>query len=221
MNEKQRLLSNRLDGLKKTFGRLGDLILINLFFIICSLPIVTIGAAESACYSYLLKVTRGDDHRTPFASFFTDFAKSFKRATPAWLLQLLCMVILAGDFYYAAFLCEPKNTFFLVFSVVLGFVLLCASVWLFPLIARYDNSLKGHLKNSLLMSVAHFPKTVLLVVVWVVCIFFPLISQEILYYFGWIWLMLGFSLPMYLTVLLLRKPLSNEAKAESDEPTED
>ncbi len=217
MDEKRKLLSSTADGFKKTLGRVADLVLLNLFFIICSLPIVTIGAALTASYSYLFRITRGDTHRTPYSEFFKDFVKALKKSTPVWLLQLLCMVILAGDFYYAVFLCEPRNTFFLVFSVVLGFIILSASVWIFPLIARYDNKLKAQIKNAFLMAVAHFPKTLLLVIVWVVCIVFPLLSQFLLYYLGWLWMMFGFSFPMFITALMLRKPFGNEPSPDDEE----
>ena len=40
------------------FGTLGDIIIVNILFILCSIPIVTMGASMSAMYFTLLKKQR-------------------------------------------------------------------------------------------------------------------------------------------------------------------
>ena len=57
---------------------IADLIVLHLLFVICCLPIVTIGAAYSAKYYVAMKIIRGEDSGV-FAPFFKAFIRNFKR----------------------------------------------------------------------------------------------------------------------------------------------
>ena len=45
-------------------GKLGDLILLNILWIVCSIPIVTAGAATTAVYYVTLKLVRDENDGT-------------------------------------------------------------------------------------------------------------------------------------------------------------
>ena len=53
---------------------LADLIILNLLFVICSLPLVTFGAAYSAKYYVAMKIMRGEDTGT-IIPFFKAFGR--------------------------------------------------------------------------------------------------------------------------------------------------
>ena len=89
-----------------------------------------------------------------------------------------------------------------------------ASLWFYPLVARFQNTFKGHLKNAFLLAFAQFPRTLLVLVIWVITLGLPLTVFEILAYLGWLWLLGGFSLPMYWTVKLFRKQLKLDPAQE-------
>ena len=42
-------------------GRIGDIIILNLVFVVTALPVVTIGAAFSALYAVAMNLARGED----------------------------------------------------------------------------------------------------------------------------------------------------------------
>ena len=200
------------EGLKRTLSAAADLILLNFLTILCCVPVVTAGAAWVAGYQHMLRIVRQEETAFPLRSFFTDFRKAFRQATAAWLLQLACLAILAGDYYYAVHVSVPVNRFFLVFSIAMAVGLSCVSVWLFPLMARYENTLRGHLKNAFLMAVALLPRTFLAVVVQLVFLAPPLFFPDIIVYLGWFWVLFGFSLPMFLTAKIFKKQLSSDKK---------
>ena len=208
-------------GLKDALSAAGDLIALNVLYILCCIPVLTVGAAEAACYSGLIRMMRKKNEGLPFRPFFRDFGAVFKQALPAWLLQLVCFAILAGDIWFATVYSEPDNTFFLVFAIVLGAVILLAGMWLYPLMARFRNTLGGHLKNAFLMAFARFPATLLALLVRAVVIAVPFLFSDAFAYFGWFWLLFGFSLPMYAVVKLFHKQLHLDPKAEEDEIGQD
>ena len=54
-------------------GITGDLIILNVLFAICCLPVVTIGAAQAGLYTGLRNVMDRDSGNTPTKSFFKGF----------------------------------------------------------------------------------------------------------------------------------------------------
>ena len=66
--------------LMRLLDRLGTLLILNLLFLLCSLPIVTVGAASTALYTVTLREARGDA-RSILSGFFTAFRKNFWKAT--------------------------------------------------------------------------------------------------------------------------------------------
>jgi uncharacterized membrane protein YesL len=193
---------------------------------VCCLPVITIGAAWTACYAHILRLVRRQETGLPLRTYFADFKKALRTATPAWLLTLLCALIVAGDYYFAVYASNPPNRFFLVFSIVMAAVLLFAAVWLYPLMARYENTVRGHIENAVLLAAGSFPKTLLASAVQLAFFALPLFVPDLFYYFGWLWLMGGLSLPLYLTARIFRKELAcvptpeDEAQAERMEPQE-
>lgn len=195
------------DGLKRALSAAADLILLNFLLILCCVPVVTAGAAWVSAYAYVLRLLRGEEQGFVFRPFFADFRKGFRKSTGTWLIMLVCFAILAGDYDYAAYVSSPVNRFFLIFSIVMAVVILLAAVWLFPLMARFENTLKAHIKNAFLMAVAELPRTILALVIWILFLALPFLILDLFVYLGWIWVLFGFSLPMYLTARIFRKRL--------------
>jgi uncharacterized membrane protein YesL len=207
MREKFAYLSKILG---RTLAKAGDLIITNMLFILCCIPVFTAGAAEAACYARLIRIARRGDEGLQIAAFFRDFRASFKKATLAWLLELACLIVFAGDIWFAVVYSDPDNKFFLIFAIIAAAAVLLAATWLYPLIARFDNTLGGHIKNSFLMVFARFPATLLAFAVRAGMLAVPILFFDAFVYLGWFWLLFGFSLPMYLTVKLMRKQLRCE-----------
>jgi Predicted integral membrane protein len=208
----QKRLTALGEDLKRRLSLAGDLIILNILFILCCIPVFTVGAAEVACYSSIFRILRGERVGMSFAGFFRDFAANFKKAALGWLIELLFLLILAGDLWFAVVYSEPNNTFFLIFAIVFASGILLADIWLYPLIARYENKLGAHIKNSFLMVFAHFPKTLLVLLIRAAILTVPFLIPEAFANFGWFWLLFGASLPIYLTARLLGSTLQCEPK---------
>lgn len=210
----------RLDGhmerWKAWMGAAADLIVLNLLILLCCLPVFTAGASLTAGYTCILRVVRGQEESLPIRSFFTAFGGAFRKTLPLWLLTLACFCLLALDYYYAVYVSQPVNRFFLVFSIVMAVMAACVAEWLFPLMARFENARAAHLKNAALLAVARFPKTLLALALTAGWWLIPLCVPEAFTYLGWLWLALGFSLPMYWTAFLFRQELQCQRKKPED-----
>lgn len=176
----------------RVLNRVGDLMIMNFLMIFCCIPVITAGAAFTAMHYVLLKIVRGQEGYL-IKGFFKSFKENFKQATLIWLMMLVVIAVYVGDsliFNYSA-LTFPKP---LVIAVVAVAILLAMmAVYVFPLQARFENSVKNTLKNAMLLAFANLPKTLLMMV----CYILPLVigyfsSYALLFVF-----LFGISAPAY------------------------
>lgn len=148
--------------------RFSDLLILSVLTIICSVPIVTIGASVTAMYHVTFKMANDEDGKV-FKPFFKAFKENFKKSTILWLIALAVMAVAYGDYYIVYqmnldFGTTPKQIITLA-SGAFVLVALFIGTYIFPLTARFENTLKNTVKNALILSVMNIPKTILLIVI--------------------------------------------------------
>lgn len=176
----------------RALSRMGDLMILNFLMIVCCIPIVTVGAAYTAMHYVLLKIVRGEEGYL-FKGFFKSFATNFKQATLIWLLMLLVVAVYVGDcviFNYSG-LVFPKVVVIAVLAVMI--LLLMMAVYVFPLQARFENSVKNTLKNAMILAFVNLPKTFLMIVCYALPVIICCFSNYALIFV----LMFGVSAPAY------------------------
>lgn len=173
-------------------NRLADLLILNILMIICCIPVITAGAAFTAMHYVILKMVRGEEGYL-IKGFFKSFARNFKQATLIWLMMLLVIAVYVGDsliFSYSG-ITFPKP---LVIAVVaVGAILFMIPVYVFPLLARFDNTIRNTIKNAALLAFANLPKTLLMALFYVL----PFIIGYFSTYSYIFIFMFGISLPAY------------------------
>ena len=123
------------------FGTLGDIIIVNILFILCSIPIVTMGASMSAMYFTLLKKQRTGENGGVVKLFFKGFKDNFKQSTISWLLFLLISFIFTLDFNLFGKGGPQENKLMYYTSVVLMILTCFIAIYLFPVISAFKNTL--------------------------------------------------------------------------------
>lgn len=139
-------------------GKLGDLMILNILWLICSIPIFTIGASTTAVYYVTIKLARDDDGYT-IRNFFKSFKENFKQATAIWLLMLVTGIILGFDLYFFLFVLTGSSIVRTVFTAAIGaltLIWLCIFSYVFPLQSRFYNPVKRTIFNAFFMSIRHF-----------------------------------------------------------------
>lgn len=136
-----------------------DLVILNVLFLICSIPVFTIGASFSAMHFVLMKMVKQEDSNN-IRTFIEAFLQNFKRATMLWLVFLVISGVIAGD---AVLMMRGEVEIPQTAAIIVGAiyaVMLMVMTYAFPMISRYENSTKQILKNSLLICILNFPKSV-------------------------------------------------------------
>ncbi len=122
----------------KFIGNLWDFFVLSVLWLVCSIPIVTIGASTTALYYVTLKMA-SDQEGKLWQQFFHSFRQNWKEATVIWLGLLAVGIVLGIDLFYGLTGGTNLASAVLVFAVVAGALYLCLLSFVFPLLARVDN----------------------------------------------------------------------------------
>ena len=100
---------SRTSRIGEVLSGLIDLIFAGLLWLVCSLPIITIGASSTALYYAVAKCVRHNRGRLA-STFFHGFRSNFRQATVIWLLFLLWILIGTADAWVFSYLSRFENT---------------------------------------------------------------------------------------------------------------
>lgn len=181
-------------------SKVADLILLNILTLICCLPIVTVGASMTALHYVVLKMVR-DEESYIVRSYFKSFKQNFKQATIIWLILLLVGAVLIGDLFILSFSTIRFSNWIRIALFTVIIIVLLATMHLFPVLSRFDNTIKNTFKNSFFMGILTLPKTILMLLCWVA----PLVIAAFIVQATPIVFMLGISAPAYLCAKLYNK----------------
>ncbi|MBR3949042.1 MAG: YesL family protein [Oscillospiraceae bacterium] len=192
------------DSLLRFLRDLFDLTVLNWLWLVCSLPIVTVGPATCALYAVTLKMAR-EEPVSPVKDFFRGFRVNAK---PGFLLGLAAAVLLAaaaGDLWLARQLTGNFRTLYLVVAVMVAVIFLIFLAYTFPLQAMFDSSVKTHIKNAFKLTVVAPVKTLFLWLILLIPVLFALVLPPVaVASLGFLYIIAGISGPVYGASYILR-----------------
>lgn len=141
-------------------SRLADLVVLSLLWVVCCLPIITIGPSTAALYHVALKLARGEDPKASSA-FFYGFRKNFKQGVALNLIFIVVGTVLFLDYFIMSGVEGSYGTFSSVIFFVMGIWLLCIMFYAYPMQAQFYNTVKQTIINAAQLSMRKFPTTVL------------------------------------------------------------
>lgn len=140
----------------KLFGTLAELMLLNMLYLICCIPLFTVGAAQAGLYTGLRNILEPDSEGGYVQAFFRGFRSGFGRITLAWLpfmviIGLLVWSLVPMTYYQGAGFHAP------VWAAVAG-ICVCAvlSTVMTLFHARFSCSAGQLIRNAVLVTL-RFP----------------------------------------------------------------
>lgn len=137
-----------------------DMILLQILWVVFSLPIVTIGASTTAAYYAAMKKLEFEEGHL-WSNFLRGFRGNFAQATKLWLLVLAAGGVLAGDLMFSRSVGGAAGMGMMAFFTAFALLFFFTLIYLFPVQARFENTMMRTLKNAFLMSIANIPYTIL------------------------------------------------------------
>ena len=199
--------------------KVANLMILTILTLVCFIPVITGGAAMTALYYVSLKLAKGED---PYIvkSYFKSFKQNFLQATVIWIILLVVTAVIAADWRIITRSMEGTGVQFMsIVMAIVTILLLMTSVYVFPMLSRFENTIVRTIKNAFLMSVLHFPKTVLILIIHLLPIAVLLVSQQLVP----VVFLLGIGVIAYLSSLLfvkMFKPFEPEEEEPASDPNE-
>ncbi len=187
----------------RALSLLADVALLNLLWLICSIPILTIGASTAALYACLFARQRGEPCGA--SDFFRAFRAHFRRATALWTIALFAGIVLYVDAQFTISASFPLHQVLLALYAALALVLLIALPFLFVAPALEAKTVLLAYRSSLLLGIVNLPRTVAVLLLWSIPVVWLIFSPNSFWHYGWIWIGLGFGLLAFLSAKLMKK----------------
>ncbi len=186
----------------RVLTRIFDFILLNVLWLVCSLPIVTIGASTTALYAVMMKVAANEEGYI-LRGFLDAFRSNLKQSTAVWLILLAVGAVIGIDFMIVR---RMPGKLAEVGTVLLGaasFIYMVEVIFVFPLIARFENSTFQMMKNAILIPAVRFPFMALIMLVTGACLVLTFLNTTTILAGAVIWSLIGVSILTYANSFLL------------------
>ena len=193
MSEKNKLASSLGLFLRRMF----DLMVLNILWLLCCLPVFTFGPASSALARVMITLVRGGSEAVA-KNFFIAFRRDFGRAVVLGLIGLAGLAVAVSDILFALSLSGGMKILFLIVAVLVSSLVFSYLAYIFALHAFFENSIAGQIRNALSLAAASPMDTL---AIWL-CFAVPvaailLLPQIVLVYIGFLYILFGVSCPAY------------------------
>lgn len=182
-------------------GRITDLILLNILFLITCLPVFTIGASVTALYTLCFRLMR-EEYSGIIKSYFKAFKDNFKQATVIWLL-LLAAGIPALYYFSLLFQMDGILRYSSFVFVIIAVLALMAGSYVFPWISQFENTTAQALKNALILSISRLPRSLCVLAINLVPLIVWFINPELFIQVSFLWVALYFAAAAYMNTGIL------------------
>ena len=161
----------------RTLTKIGDFLILGVLGIIFSIPVVTIGASLTAMSSVGMKLVK-DEEGYVFRNFISSWKSNLKQSIGVELILGVIGLILFVDVNICINWAREEGSMFpqmLVYAFFgLLLVLAAVAIYAFPLLAKFDNTVIGTVKNALLLCMKHLPQTFIMLICTVGLSYFSL-----------------------------------------------
>jgi uncharacterized membrane protein YesL len=193
----------------RSLSTMVDLAIVNLMTLLFALPIITAGGSLASMNYVLLHMYRNEEGylRT---MFIKSFKENFRQGIPLGLAFIAVLGATAADLWVLHSMNSKVSTALMVIISVVAIYMLTTFTYAFALQARYENTVIGTLSNAFRLSIAHLPRTLGMMMIWILWIL-------TLWYFHkaalLMFLLYGLTLPGHLCLILYEPILK---KMEND-----
>lgn len=160
------------DGwLARILSKITDCICLSLLWLLCSLPLLTSGAATTALYYTVTKAVQSEGQGI-WKSFWHSFGCNFKQCTVTSVILLFLYGIL-GFSLYSSWVLMRNGLVSTPLPIILLVIIATVTMWanyIFPYIARFENTTAQTLTNCAWLAFVHLLASVLFLVLFILAV---------------------------------------------------
>ena len=155
-----------------------DALLISVAWAICSVPVITLGAATAALNKVAMNWMK-DRSGCTLGDFFRAFKENLKSGTGVWIILLVPLVFILFNAYATWIALVQTSSAAQWMILISGALWMAVAIYAFALQAIFENSPLRTVMNALRIAICNILKTVILLV-----IFAASIAMFIIFPFG-------------------------------------
>ena len=159
-------------------GKIGQMMFTSVVWLVCCLPVVTVGAATAAMFRIMFNMK--EDRDCSLKVYFRAFRDNFKQATALWLILLACASLLAAGFYAVVLLENVTlRLMALMLFCLLFFLVYIAAIYVFPLTVYFENTVKGTALNAVAMGLSNLRQSIFAAALVLLPLVLMLVSMQL------------------------------------------
>lgn len=203
-------------------SRVADLVILNILWLVCCIPVVTIGASTTAMY-HVIRHWQKDSVSSIMRDFFQSFKEDFKQATPVYLILLIPTVAVVMN---AMLIFNPENSaavpsYLLVIWFISALILLFISSFVYPVMAFFADSIFKTLRNAMVLALANLPRTILISILNLLPVILLFVNLSFFLQSSIFWLLIGGALVAYLNMSILKPVFKKLVPSEFEDTAPD
>lgn len=177
----------------ETLEKISNIVILNFLYILFSIPIITIGASTTATYFVAMKIVQNEEGYI-FRTFIKSFKENFKISTIVWIMIMLVGGVLILDFHISNAISNSSisNIFKLILTMV-SIIIIFNITYVFPIICKFDNSIKNTIINAILISIQNLPYTIIMSLLNLIPIISILFFSNYLGYIAFFYIIIGYA----------------------------
>ncbi len=141
--------------------KMTDILVLSLLWLLCSLPIVTIGASTTAAYYVGLKLVVNEETYIS-KMFFKAFLENFWQGSILGILSLFFGYVLWVNYNYCFNIASKRPIGMIVCTFIGTVIYIFSFLYAFALTARYENTIFHMIRNSFLLSLRYIVRTIII-----------------------------------------------------------
>ncbi len=159
-------------------GKFFDILFVGILWLLCCVPVLTIGASTCAMLTVTMKIARKEDPGV-FMTFFRAFKTNFKKGTILWLIMLAAGIMIASAFYFWS---KIEGNFRIISLGITGcftLIYLMVFLYVFAMQAYFENTVKMIILNSFYTAMSNWATTLVLAIAFIgvlaLCYIYPIV----------------------------------------------
>lgn len=181
-----------------------DILWLSILCLLCCIPVVTIGASVTALYYVMLKLVK-DEETAVTRNFFRAFKENFLQSLLVTIIFLGIVGVLFVDFHILGQ--NENKTSSIIYGCCVVILIAVAAVfsYVFPLMARFENTIRRTFENGARLAASHLWQTAVMIVVNLLPLMWFMVSPETFSAIFWIWVFVGLGVQAFVNSLFLVK----------------
>ncbi len=197
-------------------ARFMDLILLNVLFVLCCVPILTIGASFTAMYDICMKLALHENVKI-FSDFFQSFARNLKRSTLLYFLTVAAGIFLLIDFRCAVLWETSFRFLFQTVILSVGYFYIAVASHAFPALAYFQTPVFSTVRHAFVLAMRNGIYTVFIMLMDLLPFLILFLDPALFFRVFLVWISFGFALLAYLNSLHLVRLFAPERVKELEE----